>query len=133
MYNICNRTFVGDIMIKSPITTKGRVKYFEIVKIFLLLSFFYAFSSILTDKNSMMVSQASIYFVFTLFGLLTLIISIVSVQETINLFKLMKSYTLHFIQFKGVIVLKKGTIIISKLHELTLFNNTHLTLCVIQR
>lgn len=119
-------------MIKNPITNTGEVRYFEIFKIFLLLSFFYAFSSVLTDKNFLLVSQASVYLVLTLFGLLTLIMSIVVVQESISLFRLLKSFTIQFIQFRVVVVMKEITVVIHRLQELPLFINSHLRLCVVQ-
>lgn len=120
-------------MIKNPITNKGEIRYFEILKIFFLLSFLYAFSSTITDRGSALVSQSHIFLIYVLFGLLSFVLSILIVQETLALIKLLQSFVTLFIQFKPVVFFKEINKGIHLINEYSLFNKKiHLRLCVIR-
>ncbi len=118
-------------MIKAPITKTGDIKYFELIKIFVLVSFFYAFSSFLTDQSSLVLGTQSILVLNLINILVTFVVLFVSYGDVVELIEIIKSFAIKLI-IMPVIEVKE--VIVNTVSSFTEYisNKTFLSLCVIR-
>lgn len=121
-------------MIKAPITKTGEIRYFEFIKIFLLVSFFYSFFSLFASQPHLSLENASVFTINIILYLFVIVLLVAVVFETLELIDLVKSFIVKRIPLYISFILEFKTIITYKISTIfsTVDNNLYNKLCVIR-
>ena len=84
-------------MIKSPITKTGDIRYFEVIKIFILISFFFMFFSKTLTTHFAPMEKASSVMVTTLTVLFIFHLLVSLLSEFKELYNILRSFVITFI------------------------------------
>ena len=119
-------------MIKAPITNTGEIRYFEFIKIFVLVSFFYGLFSIFSSLDSFTITNASIYTIYLIYCLMMVIPVITLISEAIQLLKTIKSFVIEMIHLntRVIVYIKEVAIEFTSMINISLTN--YKKLCVIR-
>lgn len=121
-------------MIKAPISKTGEIKYFEFIKIAILILLFYAFFSINIEKVSYSFHFATTINILIVNGILFGLFAFTAFLELIELFALIKKTIIKYVPI-CVFVYSIYETILSVIKEFinNLNNsNNHIKLCVIR-
>ena len=88
----------GITMIKSPITNSGDIRYFEVIKIFVLISFFFGILSKLFITYSTPLQNASTVMLTVLTTMYIIQLIMASLSELKELMLILKSFVIRLIE-----------------------------------
>ena len=88
----------GDNMIKAPISKTGDIRYFEFIKIFILVSFFYALFSMFSELRQYNLITINSYVVNIILLLMLIIPIIALVIEASEIIKSIRSFIITYIE-----------------------------------
>ncbi|PAT01033.1 hypothetical protein CI105_08855 [Candidatus Izimaplasma bacterium ZiA1] len=116
-------------MIKYPISKTGNIKYLEVFKIFVLISFFYA---IISNLNSTLIlNNILVYFAYLIVGVLIFLVVYVNVIEISEILKNKLWFLLQIYQVKLKNVYYRYTDLVNNLFFKDL-RNINLKFCVVR-
>ena len=121
-------------MFKSPITKTGDIRYFEFIKLFVLVSFFYAFISNLTNSSSFVYQTSPLWLLVTIYILIVISALFASCVELFNIMKTIKGFVIKAITISSTNV----TICMSLVTKYTKTGTIHMSspnhqkLCVVR-
>ena len=84
-------------MFKSPITKTGDIRYFEFIKLFVLVSFFYAFISNISNSSSFVYQTSPLWLSVVIYSLIVISALVASCVELFNIMNIIKGFVVNVI------------------------------------
>jgi|LGOV01.1.fsa_nt_gb hypothetical protein len=119
-------------MIKSPITKTGELRYFELIKIIVLLSFLYAIIADILNLYSSTLSTMSITTSYVVFGMILVQLLIVNLSYFNEIWSILHQLVVNLVKDNRVLITYEVDILKTIESKIQYKNVSYLTLSVIR-